>query len=233
MGWNIAPYILNFGAKLKWMVWFTLLPFYSQINLCRYAVNGRLVWPYSRFQHCWKRNIYLLPEIEPRFLGSPAHGLVSVRTELSRLCAYVLYTTKSKAVSVTWQTWRHMHCTCFILRLWKCCHLSVYLILEMTVPTEAVVLWNLCRCYIGIRSVAVLVMTGYELNLSRNCGKWTEDVGPFRMHMHTFISNSNNALTEYVALTHRGHLNQGCKTSQRHFHFNSTLSSGMWRCVFR
>lgn len=147
-------------------------------------------------------------EMEPRFLGSPAHGLVPIRTELSRLHAYVLYTTKLKAVSVTWRNMKAYALCLFHPTLMKV--LSSFGVFNAggTVPTDAVGLWNMCRCYTDIRFVTVLVMTGVELNLPRNCGKWTEDVAPFHMHMHAFINNSNNALTEYVALTHRGHVNQ-------------------------
>jgi hypothetical protein len=54
--------------------------------------------------------------------------------------------------------------------------------------TEDACLWNLCRCYTNIRFVTVLVMTSYELNLSRNCSKLTEDVRLFLIHMHTFVN---------------------------------------------
>jgi hypothetical protein len=46
--------------------------------------------------------------------------------------------------------------------------------------TEAVGRCNLRPCCTDTNVVAVPVMIGRELNVSRNCGKWTEYVLPFR-----------------------------------------------------
>jgi hypothetical protein len=49
----------------------------------RYRLSGRLIGP-GRFGE--EKNLPAPPVIKPRFLGRPARSLVTLPTELSRLC---------------------------------------------------------------------------------------------------------------------------------------------------
>jgi hypothetical protein len=101
----IAPSILDFGTRWRWVVTFKLRPLYSQGKSLRYPLDRRLGGPQSRSGHGGeKRNSQPPPEIEPQNPDRPARSLVTIPTELSRL----FFITMLVRLTMTWS----------VLRLW-------------------------------------------------------------------------------------------------------------------
>jgi hypothetical protein len=68
------------------VVSFTPLPLYSWGHSPQYSLHRRLGGPQSRSGcHGEEKNLLPLPGIEPQFLCRPAHSVVTIPTELSRL----------------------------------------------------------------------------------------------------------------------------------------------------
>jgi hypothetical protein len=75
--------ILNFETRWRWFPCFTLRLLYSHRKSARYSLVWRLGGPQSRPECCREeRNLFLLPEIESRYLGFPS-GLGDIHNLLS------------------------------------------------------------------------------------------------------------------------------------------------------
>lgn len=82
---SVAPIILKFDTRSKWMVNFTLSRCTDWIGDCVSARIG-LVGSQSRSgRFAEEENLLPLTEIEPRFLGHPDRSPVTMPTGLSRL----------------------------------------------------------------------------------------------------------------------------------------------------
>jgi hypothetical protein len=78
---------------------FTFQPLYPRGNSARYPL------PHSRSGYCGEeKNFSPLPEIEPRFLGSPASSPVALPAELSRN-----YNEVNKTAKNLWSRFTHVH----------------------------------------------------------------------------------------------------------------------------
>jgi hypothetical protein len=83
--WRHSSNILDIGTRLRWVLRFTLRPFYPR-EKCRYGLCRRLGGPQSRSgPYGEEKNIPPLGEIEHRLVSCPARSLVAIPTELSRL----------------------------------------------------------------------------------------------------------------------------------------------------
>jgi hypothetical protein len=72
----------------SWVVSFTSWPLYSQSKTPWYPLDRSLRGPESRSRP-YERRLLPLPEIEPRFFGSPARSLVAIPTETSTLIGWI------------------------------------------------------------------------------------------------------------------------------------------------
>jgi hypothetical protein len=74
--------ILNLGSEWKWVVSFTLLPFYLSGNSARYPLYRRLGRPQSPSGRYGEEKFYYpIPRIEPRIIGRSDSSLIAMPTE--------------------------------------------------------------------------------------------------------------------------------------------------------
>jgi hypothetical protein len=81
--WRCSSTILNLSFRYRWMVSIMPRPLLPPGNSLRYHLYWRLGGP-QRQSGCYgeEKNLLPLPEIEPEFLGCPAHSLVAIPTAI-------------------------------------------------------------------------------------------------------------------------------------------------------
>jgi hypothetical protein len=89
--WRYSCIILNLSLRWNWVVTFMHLLRNFGETVC-YPFSRRLGGSQSWTECCGEeKNVLLLPEIEPQFLGHPACSLVIILTELSQLLYTMIF----------------------------------------------------------------------------------------------------------------------------------------------
>jgi hypothetical protein len=84
--WRIVPFILNLDIRQTWAHSFMPWPLIPLGKSTQYPLNVRLSWLHSQLEWFWEQKCSLcLLWIKPEHLCCPAHSLVTILTELSKL----------------------------------------------------------------------------------------------------------------------------------------------------